>query len=67
MSDRSSFFVYRELPFFGIREYAVFPGGSTWTQSTYYARAFTLAYARLLVTRLEKKNTPPYFYGYVEA
>lgn len=66
MSDRSTYFVYRELPFFGIREYVVSPGGSTWTESAYYARAFSLAYARHLVTRLEDKSTP-YFYGYVEA
>ena len=66
MSDTSSYFVYRILPSAGTPEYLVYPSCGTWTESTYFARAFPLAVARLLVARLEKKNTP-YIYGYVEA
>lgn len=66
MTDTSSYFVYRILPSAGTPEYLVYPSCSTWTESTYFARAFPLAVARLLVARLEKKNTP-YIYGYVEA
>ena len=66
MTDTSSYFVYRVLPSAGTPEFSVYPSCSTWTESTYFARAFPLAVARLLVARLEKKNTP-YIYGYVEA
>ena len=66
MSDTSSYFVYRILPSAGTPEFLVYPSCSTWTECTYFARAVPLAVARLLVTRLEKKNTP-YIYGYVEA
>lgn len=66
MPDTPSYFVYRELPFFGTREYVVFSSGSTWTENTYFARSFSLWYARHLVCCLEKENSP-YFYGYVEA
>lgn len=66
MSDTSSYFVYRILPSADTPEFSVYPSFSTWTECTYFARAFPLAVARLLVSRLEKKNTP-YIYGYVEA
>ena len=65
MTETSQYFVYRILPSAGPSEYLVYPSCSTWTESTYFARAFPLAVARLLVTRLEKKNTP-YIYGYIE-
>ena len=66
MTDTAQYFVYRILPSAGSPEYSVYLSCSTWTESTYFAGAFSLAVARLLVTRLEKKNTP-YIYGYTEA
>lgn len=65
MTETSQYFVYRILPSAGPPEYLVYPSCSTWTESTYFASAYPFEVARLLVARLEKKNTP-YIYGYIE-